>query len=627
MLLNKVEKFIFLIFDKIRKTIDQLSDLSDKKKNTLNWLIISSIYLILILFYWAPFSWNLLPHLDLWTNPYYPEKAPQILDLIEIPFSLFKTRPFVFSFFHLGPMITPNSFIGYNIVIAITLYLKSIFTYALVKRILNGSIQIAFLAGVLAPIWPGESRIFELEYAAYHAGSLLVLISIYLLVCYWQKPKTFLLILSLYTLLWSLGFYEHAALTAITAPMIILIREKKITKRFIFVTSFWIVAPILKLLSFGFSLLFKSTERSYELSMLDISHPFMTIIETIKFCYESNFVSWFNRLWDMVYSKHSLITPKIINYSIFSCTIVVIVLIFLFILNSKKKNQDDLPSFTLINNHYRSFLIYCLASIYIAYFLFVPTSKRFLTIRTFIYPAVWTAISVSIILWIISFLRKNKFKQQIIYILLTSIITGAAILTSLLGHAQIIDYEVNYFGDSFPIFNLVPAIKEKTVVVLIDNTPKKSGFRIRGTNRLITRVLRFVYNDNSIRGIVCRQDDPGQTCVFEKEYLVTPVVSGLINSINPRTTIIDSNNDEKEIFTYDQMIILDYLDINHVTILSKIPTEFTFFNLLGTTPEEYIPYENICQNVETGCHSAASRLESYFGYAIKKLNENGTLIP
>ena len=509
----------------IRKFDTKLSDflkiikpLKTRKKNLAIWIIISIAYFLLILCYWAPFSWNSLPHLDLWDIGFYQFKFFHLSDLFKVIYTFFQGRPYVYAIYHFGPLISSDSFIGYNIVLATMLFLKSLFTFAFAKRILKENIQIAFLAGALSPIWPGESRIFELDYSAYHFGSLLILIAIYLLICYWQKPKLYLFIIAIYSLLWSLAIYEHAILIALIAPLIIIILEKKISKRVIVVTVIWWIPPFLKLISTVIEMLFNNTQRSYELGMLDLSSPISTLFNTIKFCYESNFTSWIGRIFDLINIYHRF-KSEILLYSLIGGFLIGGFLLLIFTFQMDRDSQIIASSFVSSMKKYGFLLLFCLSSIYVTYFLFAATTKRFLTTRTFIYSSVWAAISVAIFVLILSQLPKSQFWKQIIIIFAAILISSSAIFCALLNRASINDYEINFMGDGLPIIRKIPTIKQNTVVIIIDNTPKKSGFKRRQSNRLVSRIVSYVYNDYNIRAFICRQDDPELTCNFTNEFL------------------------------------------------------------------------------------------------------------
>ena len=55
--------------------------------------------------------------------------------------------------------------------------------------------------------------------------------------------------------------------------------------------------------------------------------------------------------------------------------------------------------------------------------------------------------------------------------------------------------------------------------------------------------------------------------------------------INTPIIVVDAEGLTSEAITYDQLIVMDYQDINHVTILTEIPNEFASPDLNGTTPE------------------------------------------
>src|SRR5260370_5937031 len=142
----------------------------------------------LVLTLWLPFGWRVTGLYEEWFYMSYTDEGKgKPLRLLYDPYPGEEYRPLTLAPYAFGYLLTPNSFLGLNIILALCLLGKGTAMYALVRRLVPANLALAFVSGALLVVYPADSALLTLRTTNHHAGVFFFLLALNLLIVAWQR--------------------------------------------------------------------------------------------------------------------------------------------------------------------------------------------------------------------------------------------------------------------------------------------------------------------------------------------------------------------------------------------------------------------------------------------------------
>jgi len=152
-------------------------------------------------------------------------------------------RPFAMLGWALGYAMTPNSFVGLNVLHVILMLAKAWLLFAIILALLPRAYFVAFWAAALFMIYPADGDLFATRVTNYHMAVVFYLAAVYCLILYWQRGRRWWLVAAMFALVLDLGTIEVSYPLVLVTPGVLLLRGGKPTRRFWRVMAAWYAVP------------------------------------------------------------------------------------------------------------------------------------------------------------------------------------------------------------------------------------------------------------------------------------------------------------------------------------------------------------------------------------------------
>ncbi len=221
-----------------------------------DFVIAGSLFLLAMVLY-LPFGWSHVGHWEEWVIKAYVQGMPN--DWLD---NELRTRLFVIVPHTLAHILTPNSFLGYNLIHMLMFFGKSVFLYGILRK-LSLPILLAFLVSALFMVYPVNSAIMSLRSFPMQFSAVSLLLAGYLVLHIREHPSRLGIIGVWLALLFSVGSNESGYLIILIAPLFWLLLERRLNWKTINLIVLWLIMPAV-LLAFTYGLL--ATGRGFYLS-------------------------------------------------------------------------------------------------------------------------------------------------------------------------------------------------------------------------------------------------------------------------------------------------------------------------------------------------------------------------
>lgn len=198
------------------------------------WIVTATTYAFLVSLLWLPFGLNITDFSDAWVIYHEIERGAPFVSLLD-------SRPFHLVAFHIGHALTPDSFVGANLLIIALLWAKAILVYALLRRLVPRLPLVAFFAGALFIVFPADTGVFWLGAINIHLNTLYCLLSAVLLIWFFEKPSIPKLIAVWCSVVLSFTYEANYLLIAIM-PAMLLWLERRFSRKVVLVSLAWYLA-------------------------------------------------------------------------------------------------------------------------------------------------------------------------------------------------------------------------------------------------------------------------------------------------------------------------------------------------------------------------------------------------
>ena len=197
--------------------------------------------------------------------------------------------------------LTPDSFVGLNLVNMVSIMFKGAAFYLMLTRLVPHQKLFILLAALLLVVFPADEGIFTFRAVHIHGAVAFYLLAVYFLLCSWDRPRLLTLLLMCVSLVVSIFIYEIGYPLIVFTPLILLLKRGQLDfrRRFLRLGFAWYIAPILTLLYTALTLASGPTYQTWVVQHSGINQESVAVemVLAVWNAYLQHFVGgWLNSL-------------------------------------------------------------------------------------------------------------------------------------------------------------------------------------------------------------------------------------------------------------------------------------------------------------------------------------------
>jgi len=445
--------------------------------NKLQFIMVALALAILSVLMWVPFGFNVPLVFD-------PSFHLQMFDAGQRPFSLqnFLTnpvssflgyRPFAYLWIQLHYYLTPDSFVGWNVIHALSFWAKGFALYVLVKYLIPTPSAFAFMVAALCVVYPVDTAVFRVDMAGVNFHFALYLLAVRILIAFWKCPSIAKLIGMFFCLGISVGTYDSIYPLILFSPLIIVILEKRVTLlKLCGVSALWYLIPSIKLYPYIESLFAGNfvLNRAYAPVQSNFLYELM---HTFKFVYSQHLYIGYKEGFCQVIATVRGDTP--LSFLIVSIVAALITGLFAKTIFNRD-NSIDLGSET---RKYSLVIIIGLIALYLGYVAFIPSIYRYWEHHTFFLSTGGAALAVVAMIYVVSQYFAQLVGIKSFRVVLVSLLVGLGTIRQLDQHRIYFNYTNDTRQVIKEIVEQTHYIQNDTVIVVINNEESPLLNRLR----------------------------------------------------------------------------------------------------------------------------------------------------
>ncbi|MCC7452120.1 MAG: hypothetical protein IT324_32245 [Anaerolineae bacterium] len=453
------------------------------------WVFALALLVLLVIMLWLPFGLTPTGLIEEWSLYQAFDKGQSFLHadfLISQP-----NRLFLLLSYAIGYWLTPDSFVGLNLVHLLFFLGKGVLLYALLRQLIPENPGVALVAAVLFMVYPADIGLFELRVTSYHAAVFFYLLAAYLLVVYWQRPAIPVLIGMWLAQVLGLGTYEVAYPLIAATPVILLALPRKGRRQLMQVIAAWYSVPLMMLV---WIVTLFSEGRTYQVGLLQQSTSQPTAIPEMLHNLARAFARHFFEGWTEFLRQ--LNTNPLYLYTALLIALAAAAVVWL---HMQRANQH--PSGSVYQ--YGVLIAAGLVIIALGFLPFVPTPQGATNERVFLFSSTGAALSISAALHLLS----QIFQRKAVFIISASTLIGMATFGALNLHQYMTDLSLVEQHMLAGIATQVPQIKDGTLLLIFDdaNQLRASQWTFGGSSTTfhLLDALRYLYANPNLVAAVC----------------------------------------------------------------------------------------------------------------------------
>ena len=444
------------------------------------------------------------------------------------PYASASYRPLTLAPYILGYILTPGSFLGFNIIFAFWALGKGVAMYALVRRLVPDNTALAFVSSALLVVYPADDALLTLRTTNVHAGVFLFLTALNLLIVAWQHFRWSTLLAMVLAEGIALATYDGGILLSICGPVLLLWLRPRIDKRLVTVAGLWWGVSA----AFLFHLILTlRNPGSYAAHLLAGSAMGKADVGDILRSWARSMARAYIRIFGTAWSEALRGLDWQDPYLHLSAALTLFVLIpatWLHAIRAEEtKEAVDLKGYALLS---------CLGLIAVApgFAIYLPTEWRNSSWRVFLYSSIGAALTVGVSCFVLA--RLFGQWHRLVFIALTSVLIGTATIHALAQHRVYFEYSQRQQQILADIISAAPGLKPETTVLLIDRTPtaaSKAWSMCTVVSNCLEWGLRYIYDDHTLRAMYCApgyrpRNQFSEECHFENHGVTVPYVHSVL---------------------------------------------------------------------------------------------------
>jgi hypothetical protein len=456
---------------------------------------------------------------------------------------IFYTRPVIGILNQVAYLISPDSFVSHHLILIGLLLAKGVMLFLILRSLLPDFPLWGYLCALILIFYPSDPAVVSLRVIHTHLAIVMILSSIYYLIQYYQHIQRRSLILMWVSQIIAGFTIEIGYPIFFFTPLIILVLEKRISKRFIVSTILFYIVPAI---TFLYSIiLILVVQVSWQRTAL-APYTIRDYVKNIFNLYNYNFVTTWTNLFDTITTQAT--TNDLL---VFGTTVFTTFIGGLLILRGKPKQAFNRKVMIKIG----VVLLGGFIAVLLGYAMFLPSRTHVLTnYRVYLLSSIGLALVIGTLSYGMFLIASNTIIKYGILLVL-SIIVG---LSSVFANQTHHDYlEISEQQESIvqQLTEAVPALNKKATIVI--KTQSNSIFKRINIGEmqkpvLFTPMLQYLYDDydNIEAGVMCFT-----------EYLSCEFTPDGLDIIATNYTGIEST------IPYDQIILFNITKQGDLTIV------------------------------------------------------------
>lgn len=397
-----------------------------------HWLVAAFCLAVLTAILWLPFGLNVMGIREEWiSRAFFADDLNPSWGGGEL-----MTRPGVVPMIAAAHYLTPDNFVGYNLVHAAFFLGKGILLYLLVRRLLPGGTAIALLAAALFIVYPADAGLMTLRATHIHGAVFFYLLALYLLVLYWDRPRPVMLVGMWLALGISTSAYEAGYALVAVSPLVLVWLEKRLSRRVVRVALLWYLPPLISLANLAYHMFSQPLtiqNRVLEAGIAagdreDTSLLAEMVSGTIV-AYERHFALGWQQAVNLV--MHNRL------YTALAGAAAALVFVAALLVRPSA-SQETSRSIGWFGRWAGLLIALGVAVVFLGIVVYLPTTRRYVDWRVYYYSSAGAAIAVSAAVMFLSRLAGRR-AAYIVFSLLMSALIGLSVVRTLHQHAAFRD--------------------------------------------------------------------------------------------------------------------------------------------------------------------------------------------
>lgn len=225
------------------------------------FLITLGSLIAIVILLWIPTGWHVSDVSDNWAFFNYFEQGTD-------PVGLGSLRPFSYVADWLQYALTPNSWLGSNVLLALLLVLKGLAVFALVRELIPRQPVIAYAVSVLYTVYFADLGVFLLVAVNIHAATLFAVLAAWLLLRQWRAPHITNIVFMVVCQILALS-YEGVYGIVFLSPLLLVLPARGVNRRVLKLGALYLIAPVIILARYAF--LMAQTTTAYQSGQVNVA--------------------------------------------------------------------------------------------------------------------------------------------------------------------------------------------------------------------------------------------------------------------------------------------------------------------------------------------------------------------
>lgn len=461
-------------------------------------------------------------------------------------------RPLAAAAFILPHEATPDSFLGYNLYTMLTFFMRGLLLYAILCKLLPGNKLFAIAVGILFVIFPADDALFIFRGMNMHTAVWFYLLAVYLLLSFYEKPhilKVIVMWICLLIALFALElFYPIVAFT----PLILLWKERRLSKRVVRISLVWWVVPVLAFLYIAFMFTRGETYQSWLLSRSGLNQSSVVgeIANSILLAYRRHFFDG----WGIAIQQLNF-TSWLFPFTLVATGIAAL------ILGKSITKQDDTPPSPL--RPYIEMFFIGIIVIFLGYIVYMITPYRQDTWRVYYVSGIGGAICIGCL---VHFVARRFQHSGVIFAGIMSLLIGLSIGRALHQHEHYVGLSIQQQQLLRGIVSTLPKWDASATLVVVDETGRYRNNWSLGTSYLVEYALRYIYDDYTLQVVLCSFN------LEQNSFGILPELHEQCEFTADEIRLYEAG-ELSESIGYANAIVVRFAD-QQATLLDSIPTQY-----------------------------------------------------
>jgi hypothetical protein len=397
--------------------------------------------------------------------------------------------------------LTPDSFVGLNLVHMASIIAKGIGLYLVLTQLMPRQRLFALSAALLMVVFPADRGLFTFRAIHIHGAVAMYLFAVWFLLRAWHKPRPLTIALMWACTVISLFIYEIGyALVAVT-PAVLLFgyQTADFRRRLVRLSLLWYIAPVVTMLYAALLIGSGPTYQTWVLQRSGINQPSIVgaIVSAVAGLYEQHFIGGWVR-------AAALLTADV-RFTLLGVGMAALAVgIGWWLFRADRPAHDRR---TLLAG-----FVVGLGVIFFGFALFLITPYRDDDWRVFLYSAIGGSVCFVVLGAAISRGRAAVFA------LFSGVLLSIAAIGALHQHRHYVDLSLAQQELLTRVVRQVPQPSPDIPVVVVDETEVYFNNWSLGASYLLTGSLQYVYQRYDLQFILCSLGDDGQFRVLPELF-------------------------------------------------------------------------------------------------------------